>query len=171
MACRSFSFPLMGEAEISESLDGSLSIDIYCPVLLLRLRFFQSQSRSRHWDLYFSVSVSALRLDIFSLSLVIETRIFSVSVSSLRLRHFQSQSRHWDSDLSKYCQIIEQILYIVLSVIKDMDNWPNIVCIVNAHIFWNTVQIMCILFKYYQNIEEIYHLFHLWSKILKIGSN
>ena len=91
----------------------SLGINIFCQVSLLRLRFLQSRSRHSYSD-------------IFSLGLVIETCIFSVSVlvSSLRLK---SRSRHLDSDYSKYCQIIEQMLYIILSVIKDMDNWPNIV--------------------------------------------
>ena len=76
MACRSFSSPLMVEAEISES---------------------PMESRYRHllpslcyWDPDFS-----------SLGLVIETRTFSVSfsVSSLRLASFESRSRHWDSDI------------------------------------------------------------------------
>ena len=61
-------------------------------VLTLRLRPFQSLSRSCHWD-----------SDLFSLglSLVIETHTFLVSVSSLRLRPFQywSQSCHWDPDI------------------------------------------------------------------------
>ena len=50
------------------------------------------RSRSRHWD-----------SNIFSLSLIIETHIFSVSVSflSLKLRHFQprSQSQFNDQNL------------------------------------------------------------------------
>ena len=61
-------------------------------VFSLRLRFFQSQSWSHHWD-----------SDIFSLGLclVIETRIFPVLVLvlPLRLRHFQSRCHHWYSDI------------------------------------------------------------------------
>ena len=67
----------------------SLGIDIFCLVSSLRFRLFQSWSWSRYQD-----------SDIFGLGLVIETQTFSVSVSSLRLRNFQSQSHHWDSDLS-----------------------------------------------------------------------
>ena len=48
----------------------------------------------------FSVLVSSLRLRFFSLGLVIETHTFAVSVSSLRLTSFQSRSRHWDLDIS-----------------------------------------------------------------------
>ena len=64
-------------SEISMSLDG-VSVSTF--FAQLRLRFFQSRSRSRYWDLAFSVSVS---------------------VSSLRLRPFQSRSRsrYWDSDI------------------------------------------------------------------------
>ena len=97
----------------------SLGIDNFCPVSSLRLRLFQSRSRSRHWDSDFSVSVSVssmrLRhfqsrshhwdLEIFSLGLVNDTQPFSVSVSvsSLRLRHFQSWSRWSKSGLANPC--------------------------------------------------------------------
>ena len=70
----------MGKAEVSESV-GILHL---LPGLVSRLRFF-------------------------SLSLVIETRTFSVlvSVSSLRLTSFQSRSCHWDSDLFSLGLVIE----------------------------------------------------------------
>ena len=78
-------------SEISMSLDG-VSVSTF----FAQSRFWDSdfsslglvfetqifQSRSRHWD-----------SDICSLGLVIETHILSVSVSSLRLGHFQSRSR------------------------------------------------------------------------------
>ena len=61
MACRSFSFPLMGEAEISESLDGvSVSTsfvqsrywdsDFFSLNLGLVIETYIFQSLSRHWD-------------------------------------------------------------------------------------------------------------------------
>ena len=68
----------------------------------LRLRFFSLGLVIETHIFSVSVSVSSLRLGLFSLGLVIETSTFSVSVSSLRLRHFQSRSRsrHWDLDFS-----------------------------------------------------------------------
>ena len=85
-------------SEISMSLDGVSVSTFFTPSrlwdpafsslgLVFETQIFQSRSRSRHWD-----------SDICSLGLglVIETHILSVSVSSLRLGHFQSRSRYWD---------------------------------------------------------------------------
>ena len=70
---------------------------------------YQQESRYRHlWPSLvsetkiFSVLVSSLRLRFFSLGLIIEAHTFAVSVSWLRLTSFQSpyRSRHWDLDFS-----------------------------------------------------------------------
>ena len=57
------------------------------------------------------IRITVSDFDIFSLvlGLVIDTKIFSVSVSSLRLRHIQSRSRsrHCDSDLFSLGLVIE----------------------------------------------------------------
>ena len=73
----------------------SLGIDNFCPVSSLRLRLFQSRSRSRHWDSDFSVSVSSLRLGHFSLGLVIETQTFSVSVLVSMIQNWSCWSLSW----------------------------------------------------------------------------
>ena len=79
------------------SLEPNLLVSsfIVSTTFVLVSMFLWSRSRSRLWDSdHFSLG----------LGLVIETQTFlvSVSVSSLRLRPFQSRSRsrHWDSDLS-----------------------------------------------------------------------
>ena len=78
------------------SLEPNLLVSsfIVSTTFVLVSMFLWSRSRSRLWDSdHFSLG----------LGLVIETQTFlvSVSVSSLRLRPFQSRSRsrHWDSDI------------------------------------------------------------------------
>ena len=51
-------------------------------------------AQSQHWE-----------SDFFSLGLIIETQTFSVSVLSLRLKHFQSQFRSAWSDLANPCHL------------------------------------------------------------------
>ena len=110
----------------------SLGIDIFFPVSSLRLRFFQSQSRSCHWDLNFSVSVSvlSLRLRFFSFRLVIETHTFAVLVLSLRLTSFQSRSRHWDLDLSVSVSLLRLWHFQSLSRSRHWDSKLFSLCLV-----------------------------------------
>ena len=68
---------------------------IVSTTFVLVSKFLWSWSQSQLWD-----------SDLFSrcLGLATEIQTFSVSlsVSSLRLRHFQSRSGHWDSDLFSF---------------------------------------------------------------------
>ena len=81
--CHHIQFDFFAEIRDQRESRWSLGINIFCPVLFLKLRLF-----------FVSVSVSSLKLRFFSLGLVIETRTFVVSVLSLRLTSFQSLSCH-----------------------------------------------------------------------------
>jgi len=99
------------------SLEPNLLVSsfIVSTTFVLVSMFLCSRSRSRLWD-----------SDIFSLGLVIETQTFSVSVSSLRLRPFQSRSRsrHWDSDLFSLGLVIETQKYSVsVLMIQISSRW------------------------------------------------
>ena len=105
-------------------------------VSTLRLKPFQSRSRSRHWD-----------SDLFSLGLglVIETHTFSVSVSvsSLRPRPFQSRSRsrHWDSDIFSLglgLVIETQTFSVSVSMIQIWSRWSlSWPIFFGDHFLWN----------------------------------
>ena len=58
------------------------------------------------------------------LGLDCETQIFLVSVSWLRLKPFQSRSRHWDSDIFSLSLIIEtQTFSVLVSMIQIWSRW------------------------------------------------